>query len=239
MKRKFLKLLKILVISVFTIISITGATLYFSLHEKLPEGKTGIEADNFALKIQKAVKHSQYLKTEYLQWTFRKKNHYLWNKKNNTVVVEFDDHKIYLDLKNPKKNKVLSSKKSSRKIIKKAINNFYNDSFWIVAPHKLFDQGTVRKLVTLENNTKALLVTYSSGGKTPGDSYLWKVDSNYLPISYKMWVSIIPIGGLEATWENWDSTESGAYLAQQHRLLGFGIPITNLKAWSNPRKQKG
>lgn len=147
-----------------------------------------------------------------MQWTFRSKNHYLWDKKSNTVTVKKEDNAVLLHLDSPEKNRVLSTMyfndQEKKKMIEKALINFNNDSFWLIAPHKLFDKGAIRKLVTLENNTKGLLVTYQSGGTTPGDSYLWKVDANYRPTSYKMWVSIIPIGGLEASWENWITTKN-------------------------------
>jgi hypothetical protein len=214
------------------------AILYFSLHKKMPEGNPGAEADNFALQIQKAVQHDKYLNTDYIQWTFRNKNHYLWNKKSGKVEVTWEDYKAKLDLKNhqnstiTKDNQPIESAEKD-KLLEKALSYFNNDSFWVVAPHKLFDEGVTRKLVTLENGSKGLLITYGSGGTTPGDSYLWKVDQNYLPKSYQMWVSLLPIGGIEATWEDWTSAESGAYLSQQHKLLGFGIPVSNLKAWNN------
>ncbi len=216
-------------------------SLYFSLHEKLPEGTSGAEADQLALNIQEAVQHEAYINTDYLQWTFRNKNHYLWNRKMHTVNVTLDDITVHLNLKTPSKSSISESSTDlsnakKQKLIDKALASFNNDSFWVVAPHKLFDPGVKRKLVTLEDNSKALLVTYSSGGKTPGDSYLWKVDENYLPTSYQMWVSIIPIGGIEATWEGWTETESGAYLSQQHKLLGFGISISNLRAWNDSKK---
>ena len=237
MKRKLLKLLKILVLSIIALIIIGIATIYFSLNEKLPEGKAGVEADAFAQKIQEAINHDKYLQTEFLQWTFRNKNHYLWNRKSNMVEVTMGEVMVKLNLSDPNNSQIYVNGKKvtgteDQKIIKKALDNFNNDSFWVVAPHKLFDKGVSRELVTLEDNSKGLLVTYSAGGTTPGDSYLWKVDENYRPKSYQMWVSIIPIGGIEATWEGWITTDSGAYLSQKHTLLGFGIPISNLKAWN-------
>ncbi|WP_062058429.1 hypothetical protein [Aquimarina longa] len=238
MKKKLLKILKILLISSISIVCIISIVLYLSLHEKLPKGKTGSEADAFALKIQNAIKHDAYLTTQYIQWTFRNKNHYLWNKIDNHVEVRWDDYKIILDLNHPKKSIVYEHKKlitnnGKQKLITKALSNFNNDSFWVVAPHKLFDKGAIRQLVVLEEGLKALLITYPSGGTTPGDSYLWKVDKDYRPTSFKMWVSILPIGGIEATWGDWTTMTSGAYLSKQHKLLGFGIPISNLKAWNN------
>jgi len=238
LKKRLFKLLKIFFISLLVIIVFLIAILYFSLHKKMPEGKQGPEADTFALQIQKAVQHDNYVNTDYIQWTFRNKNHYLWNKKNGTVEVKWDDYKANLDLQNNKnstvsQNGTLISNTEKDKLLEKALSNFNNDSFWIVAPHKLFDNGTTRKLVDLEDDSKGLLVTYSAGGTTPGDSYLWKVDKNYLPTSYQMWVSILPFGGVEASWENWTTTESGAYLAQQHKALGIGVPVSNLRAWND------
>lgn len=238
MKKKGLKLIKILFLGLLALIIVSISILYFSLHKKMPEGISGVGADQLALKIQEAIHHDEFEKTRQIQWTFGGKHHYLWDKENETVKVSWNDHEVKLNLKNVTnklQGKILNtsslSPKENEKIIKQAFDYFNNDSFWLVAPHKLFDKGTTRKLVPLENGTNGLLVTYNSGGSTPGDSYLWKTDKNFLPTSFQMWVSIIPIGGIEATWEEWKITESGILVSHQHQLLGFGIPISNIKTW--------
>ena len=213
------------------------AILYFSLHKKIPEGTSGAEADQLAVQILQAIQNDKFVNTDYISWTFRNKNKYVWNKKDAIVAVTMDEYTTKLDLANQANSKIISthsfSIKEEKDVIQNALDNFNNDSFWVVAPHKLFDDGVSRKIVNLEDGTKGLLITYGAGGTTPGDSYLWKVDQNFIPTSYQMWVSIIPIGGLEASWEDWITTDSGTYLAQQHSLLGFGIPITHLKAWND------
>ena len=49
-----------------------------------------------------------------------------------------------------------------------------------------------------------------------------------------MWVQVIPIGGLEASWSNWITTESGCQLATVHELSGFGLklPMESVKAYN-------
>ena len=117
----------------------------------------------------------------------------------------------------------------AKALIEKAITYFNNDSFWLVAPYKVFDAGVERRLVKTQNNKDALLVTYTTGGSTPGDSYLWLLDDNGKPTAFKMWTSILPIQGLEASWSDWTITESGAQLPSFHKLLILGLEIDDVK----------
>lgn len=56
----------------------------------------------------------------------------------------------------------------------------------MVAPYKVFDKGVERTLIKTKNNKDVLLVTYTSGGSTPGDSYLWLLDDNEKPNAFKI-----------------------------------------------------
>jgi len=45
-----------------------------------------------------------------------------------------------------------------------------------------------------------------------------------------MWVGILPVGGIEFTWENYVYLSSGAMIAQDHWLYGaVNIDITNVQ----------
>ena len=242
MKRKFkIVLYSLLGIILFILISFFLA--YILLNEEVPRGVSGPEADRFANKILERIGHENYKDTDVIQWTFRNKNNYIWRKHVGIVEVRWDDILVKLITSSPgessvfKKNaEITGSEKNT--LIQKAYKNFTNDSFWIVAPHKLFDPGTTRELVTLKKGEKALLVSYSSGGSTPGDVYLWKVNKEHIPVSYQMWVSIIPIGGLEASWEDWKTASSGIMLPGQHHILGIPIPISNIRAWNYESLEK-
>ena len=220
--KKLFKFIGIILLLLFVAI----AVYYFANNEVLPEGKKGKEADALAIKMFNAINYEAFENTEILKWSFRNEHFYIWNKQESIVHISWDHYKVTLYTNEPKKSKVYINGKSSDKkeIIKKAQDFFNNDSFWLVAPYKIFDAGTERSIVKLEGKD-ALLITYTSGGSTPGDSYLWILDENYVPTSFKMWTSIIPIGGVSASWSDWKSTKTGIKLPTKHTLSLFGLEI--------------
>jgi len=207
---------------------------YLINNEDLPTGKQGVAADALAHKMLKAINHEAYKNTRFIEWSFRGKHFYKWDKKNNIVEVSWDKNKVILNTKHPEKSEVFKDGKQTFdvKLVDKAILYFNNDSFWLVAPHKVFGDRIERRLVK-HNGKDALLVTYKTEGSTPGDSYLWILDDNGMPTAFKMWVSIIPTGGMDATWEDWITTASGTKLARNHKLLKKGeINMGNVKGYN-------
>ncbi|QNK78576.1 hypothetical protein H7F37_05730 [Winogradskyella sp. PAMC22761] len=207
--------------------------LYFKYNEELPTGQQGAKADQLAIQMLNALDETAYINTDYLEWTFKGRHHYKWYKSDNKCEVSWDQVTVILDLKNHDNSKVFVAEQEYNGVekhdyIHKAEGYFNNDSFWLVAPYKVFDAGVERRIVVTKNNKEALLVTYTSGGSTPGDSYLWHLDENNKPKSFQMWVDILPIKGLEATWENWTTTESGAQLPTFHKFLVLGIEMDNV-----------
>lgn len=207
--------------------------IYIRYHEDLPYGQQGVEADALAHSMLDALDYEAYKNTEYIEWTFKNKQHYKWNKAENSCLVYWKDYKVDLNVNTPHLSKAYVHNfkvtgEQAEELITKAQNHFNNDSFWLVAPYKVFDTGVERRLVTLENGSNALLVTYTEGGTTPGDSYLWYLDDNGKPTKFKMWVEILPIGGLEASWNDWTTTESGAQLPTYHEMIFLGIQMGNV-----------
>ena len=226
--KRFLKILKILGLAIFSIVIIL-TIVSFVISKELPQGKQGPEADELAEKILTELNEDAYQKTKRIRWTFAGIHSYDWHKSEDYVLVSSDHYKVRLDLKDYNKSKVISSDDPDYEdLIETCIKNFNNDSFWLIAPYKLMEENVERRIVE-KDGERALLVTYTSGGSTPGDSYLWKVDENYRPISFEMWVSIIPIGGLEAKWKDWVETQSGMILSTKKTVFGIPIEITNLK----------
>lgn len=208
--------------------------LYFKYNEDLPTGEKGEPAEQLANKMLNALDYEAYKTTDYIEWTFKNRHHYKWKKNKKTCMVHWEDYKVDLDFKDAKKSKAYVHNfevggDQAEELIEKATKYFNNDSFWLVAPYKVFDKGTERSIVTLNNGKKGLLVTYTSGGSTPGDSYLWHLNDSGKPTSFQMWVDILPIDGLEATWNDWTTTASGAQLPTFHKMLVLGLEITDIK----------
>ena len=208
--------------------------LYFKYNEDLPTGIKGEQADALANKMLDVLDHEAYEATNYLEWTFKSRHHYKWQKDQNICDIYWKNYRVQAHLDNRSMSKVylgeIELQGTERdKLLNKAIDYFNNDSFWLVAPYKVFDPGVERSVVTQENGEEALLVTYKSGGSTPGDSYLWILNDNGKPTSFKMWTSILPIDGLPASWSDWTTTESGAQLPIGHNLLFLGLDMGDVK----------
>lgn len=213
--------------------------IYLKYNSELPTGTTGTKAEELATKISTQIGLENYKQTHYLSWQVRNFT-YQWNKKNEQVIVKWDNNHVVYHTKNSEASDIISpintSAKEKNKLINTAKDRFNNDSFWLVAPFKLFDPNVERKFIEATDTENAsLLVTYNGGGTTPGDSYQWFVDENYRPTHFKMWVQIIPIGGLPASWEDWKNTETGFQLSHKKQILNFiPFPIENIKAWNTP-----
>lgn len=210
------KTLSILGIAILVItLSLIGGC--FILSEAEPQGTPSVDADKLAEQMMRSVDKAGWDTTRYVQFTFMGRNSYFWDKERNLVETSSGKNKILLVPYNAS-GKVFNNSDEvtgdkAQKILTKAQRNFFNDSFWLNAVVKAFDDGTVRSIVTLKDGRKGLKVQYMEGGVTPGDSYVWILDDDYKPIAWKMWVQILPIGGLELKWENWITFPTGAKVA--------------------------
>ncbi len=169
-------------------------SIYVIIDKPLPNGTLGQDAEKLTDEMLTALNKPGFDSLVYIEFTFRNSNHYRWDRFNNSVVVKWAEEEVYLDLNR--------SMDTYNLLEVKAYQKFINDSFWLIAPFKVRDDGVIRSTVEVENG-RGLLVTYSSGGLTPGDSYLWIIGEDGLPVAWKLWTSNIPVGGLELSWAGW------------------------------------
>lgn len=220
-------------VAFFGLIILAAVVAGLIYNEPLPKGKEGPEADALAHKMLTAIDKAAWDTTGAVQWTFAGKHDFLWDRARNFVEVKWGEKAVLLNTQTlggrAWRKEVELSGEDKDIVLKQAWSLFCNDSFWLNAPAKVFDPGTKRSLVTLEDGSQGLLISYTSGGVTPGDAYLWILNDKGLPLKWKMWVKIIPIGGLGTTWENWITLPSGAKLASSHKNGTLGLEISNIK----------
>ncbi len=197
----------------------------------LPTGETGSEADALAERMQLAVDAHAWEHTGVVQWTFGGRNEHLWDRDRHLDRVRWDDTEVLLDLTTQqgrafKKGRELEGRKRA-KALERAWASWCNDSFWLNPVVKAFDEGTTRALVHTDSGD-ALLVSYESGGVTPGDAYLWLLDDAGLPTAWQMWVQIVPVKGMEVGWSGWTSLATGARVSTEHVAGPMTLRITDL-----------
>ncbi|WP_016989038.1 hypothetical protein [Flavobacterium sp. ACAM 123] len=217
--------------SIILILIIAVVVFLYFKSTPLPKGEKGARAEALTGKIQAAINQKAWDSTAAVSFSFTGNHHYLWDKKRNLVQVQWGDKKVLYNTQTVEGIAYENDKKltdtDKTDAIKKANDYFNNDSFWLIAPFKLRDAGTTRSIV-IQDDQEALLITYASGGSTPGDSYVWLVDQNYMPKAWRMWVSIIPVGGLETTWEDWKTFENNLKIATSHKGL-IDLNLENVK----------
>ncbi|MEL6388801.1 MAG: hypothetical protein AAFQ02_01460 [Bacteroidota bacterium] len=237
-----LKFFKYLLIGILLLIIVGFVYIRFAVHEPRPTIVDG-DADAMAQSILKQVNKPAWDSLPIVEWTFRGEHHYLWDRTSNTAIISWDDQEVHLDMdqvrgKLYQNDALVTDEAATSKAVATAWSFWCNDMWWFAAPFKVMDEEASRQIALDKDGKQGLLVTYDSGGVTPGDSYLWYVDENGLPTGYKMWVKIIPIGGVYTSWEDWQILPGGARVATNHtgKIKTLTIPITNIKAgtsWSD------
>jgi hypothetical protein len=207
------------------------AIALWQISEPRPVGQRGPQAEALADKMLAAIDVEAWESIALVSWTFVGSHNYIWHKHHHVAQVKWDTYEVVMNLNTlngeASRDGVILTGDDKSKAIEKAYAHWCNDSFWLNAPAKMRDEGTERSVVKLDDGTEALLVEYSSGGVTPGDAYLWVLDEKGVPEYYQMWVSIIPIGGVKATWESWSDLD-GAAISTSHKIWPFSIGVTNL-----------
>ena len=227
MKKWFLIILGAMVALVLLVVG----GLWFA-SEPRPRGSEGQAADALAHSMQKAVNLQAWEQTGAVKWNFGGRHQLLWDRTRGLVDVRWEGQRV-LRRTTPGGdavvyvNNALISGDQAGTLADTAYALFCNDSFWLNPVAHLFDEGVTRQVLQRDGQD-VLLVGYNSGGVTPGDAYLWRVGDDGLPTAWRMWVSIIPFGGMRASWAKWITLKTGARLSTFHDLGMNELVISDL-----------
>ena len=194
-----------------------------------PVGTSGPEAEQLAESLMDSVDHEAWERTGAVAWSMGGMRDHLWDRTRHLDRYHSGDLTVWIDLDTHQGRAEQGGEALTGAALTGALEDAWaawaNDSFWLNPVVKVFDDGTQRERVVLDDGREALLVSYSSGGVTPGDAYLWIPGPDGRPTHWRMWVQILPIGGLETTWEGWTQLPTGAWIATTHQS-GLGLTIT-------------
>lgn len=204
-----------------------------AVSEDRPKGKTGPEARALADEMAQAVNLDGWKSTGVVEWTFGGRRSHLWDRARSFTKMSNGDLEVWLDLTSKKGVVRRAGETLSGDEKQNALDGCWaawvNDAFWLNPVAKMFDAGVELSLVELEGGADGLLASYTSGGLTPGDAYLWIPGEDGKPKAWKMWTSNIPIGGAEASWEGWTQLPTGAWISTEHAMEAFTLEIGDLK----------
>lgn len=230
--KTLIKVAKWIGILLFAVVLIIVVALAIA-HEPRPEGRPGEDADAMAARLEDAVDVEAWARTKAVRWTFAGRHHHLWDRQRDVTRLRWGDVEVLLRLDGPRGrafvggNEVIGEQ--AEELIEQAYAAWVNDSFWLNPIAMFRGEGISRSLVTLEDGGEGLLVAFASGGLTPGDAYLWIPGDDGRPRAWRMWVSIIPIGGVELSWTGWQRLDTGALIATGHEgPFGFSLELTDV-----------
>lgn len=189
--------------------------------QSIPEGQTGDPANALAKKMLEAANLKTWTEqVTAVEFRFREKNSYFWDKKRG--LVEFDNGELKVQYSKNTFQGVAFEEgdpltgEELAEAIAEANSNFINDAFWLQPAYHISSPGT--ELYAVDDST--LRVTFSSGGVTPGDTYVFHLDDKNRIQLMEMWVSIIPIEGADADFADYKTHEPGVDIAETRTALG-------------------
>ncbi|MDX1476637.1 MAG: hypothetical protein R3301_02990 [Saprospiraceae bacterium] len=231
MKKMVPRVIRGVLYGVAIVIALAITTIII-LNRPLPKGEPGLAAEALADSMLAAVNEPAWDQLRFIAWCYDGRREYVWDTWYHLVEIRDGSRRILLNTR-ALDGRVWEDGRQlqgdeKRTWIARAWKDWCNDSFWLNPVVKLRDEGTVRRLVPLKDGRNGLLVTYQSGGATPGDSYLWELDEEGLPVAWRMWAQMLPVKGLRATWENWINV-GGARIATLHRIGPVRIEILDVR----------
>lgn len=186
----------------------------------LPKGVPGPEAEKLAQKMLAAADYEKWQATAAVSFTFRDSDKIFWDRKRKLIEVAFKDKLVQFSEITGKSVCFEEERRITddcAALTQAAIKRFYNHTFWLNPAFHIMSPGAERALV----EGGQLLVTFKSGGATPGDSYLFTLDAEGKIAEMRMWVSILPVKGVRAVFSNYITSATGVRIALHHEIASL------------------
>lgn len=221
-----------IVFSLVALIALALGGLVMSLNSPRPSVEPSPDADLLARRLMHASNTEAWQRTGAVRWDFDGRQQHLWDRHRQLARVRWDDLEVLIDLTDQsgivRQGGTKLASEAAEPFLQQAWSHWCNDSFWLNPLAKLFDEGTRRSLVELEDDGQGLWVEYTEGGVTPGDAYLWIPGDRDMPSAWKMWTRILPLQGVEASWDGWITLGTGAKVATRHKIFFLELELLDV-----------
>jgi hypothetical protein len=194
--------------------------LFVASCSSLPKGQTGEAAEKLTQRILAAADYEKWKATTAVTFLFRGDDRIFWDKKRKLVEVLFKKNLVQFSEVTGKSLCFEGERRlfdECGELTAAAVKRFYNHTYWLNPAFHIDTPNAVRAIA--EENK--LLVTFNSGGATPGDSYLFTTDEEGKLSEMRMWVSTLPLKGAKATFGNYQTTATGVRVALDHKVASL------------------
>jgi hypothetical protein len=197
-----------------------------------PEGDEGQLAQELAARLEAAVDIPAWKKVGAVRWIFRGKNRHLWDRTRGLALFSSgegkDEVKAMIHVGSKRGIAFRGGERVSgddeKKLLEQAYSSWANDSYWLNPIAKLRDKGVT--LAASEDAPDRLVVHFSSGGVTPGDTYAYQLGQDGKPVAWYMWVKILPVKGAKSSFAGWKQLPGGAWISTEHKVaLGAKLSV--------------
>jgi hypothetical protein len=190
-------------------------------------------ADQLARSVAMASGVNNWPRATSLSFTFvvhdgndlKVSRQHVWNIKAGTDTVSSGEKSTTVNIAKPDMNDPAQVE---------AFKAWTNDSYWLLAPLKLFDMGVTREALgrreVAGKTYEVLQLSFQGVGMTPGDRYNLYIDSFTSLVAYWDYMPSAETT-MQATWEKYRHVE-GLKLATFHKMGTKTIAIENLSVAS-------
>ncbi len=202
------------------------------MHRSRPTA-SGADPEPLAARVEAAIDLPAWQRTGAVRWTFAGRHRHLWDRQGSLAEVRWGETVARIRLADGQGEAFEAGRRlqgnAARNACAQAYGLWANDSFWLNPLEKLRDDGVTLGVAPVDDGDPGLLVSYASGGVTPGDAYLFDLGADGRPTQWRMWVQILPIGGVPTSWEGWETLATGAAVATQHHMGGIALELTEVE----------
>jgi len=190
-------------------------------------------ADQLARSVAMASGVNNWPRAKTLAFTFvvhdgpdlKVSRQHVWNIKDGTDTVSSGEKSTTVNIAKPDMDDPAQAE---------AFKAWTNDSYWLLAPLKLFDMGVTREALgrreVAGKTYEVLQLSFKGVGMTPGDRYNMYIDPFTSLVAYWDYMPSSEMT-MQASWENYRHVE-GLKLATFHQMGTKTIAIENLSVAS-------